>query len=110
MACAYSGIFGEPNEGAHRWRLGGLAAVDVLGTAGVAVLIAMAARHRSGGGVAMARAVALIFIILILAGIVAHEAFCVNTRLNATIFRRPWGAASASTPAPAPARVSPIPQ
>jgi hypothetical protein len=108
MACAYSGIFGEPNEGAHRWRLGGLAAVDVLGTAGVAVLIAMAARRRRDSGIAIAAA--LIFIILILAGIVAHEAFCVNTRLNAIIFRRPWGAASASTPAPASARVSPIPQ
>jgi len=109
MACAYSGIFGEPNEGAHRWRLGGLAAVDVLGTAGVAVLIAMAVRRRRDS-IAAARAAALIFIILILAGIVAHEAFCVNTRLNATIFRRPWGAASASTPVPAPARVPPIPQ
>ena len=31
MFCAYKDIFGEPNKGAHSYRVGGLAIVDVIG-------------------------------------------------------------------------------
>ena len=83
--CKYSDVFGAPGEGAHKYRVGGAAAVDLLATGGLAFLLTRYALRRTD-----ALAYALVFIFLILAGILAHEAFCANTRLNAAIFRRPW--------------------
>lgn len=83
--CEYSDVFGAPGEGAHKYRVGGAAAADLLATGGLAYLLTRYALRRTD-----ALAYALVFIVLILAGILAHEAFCVNTRLNAAIFGRPW--------------------
>ena len=83
--CKYSNVFGEPGKGLHRHRVNGLAAVDILATGGAAFLIARFALGRTGLMV-----YAIVFIILVLAAILVHEAFCVNTRLNATIFGRAW--------------------
>jgi len=83
--CEYSNAFGEPGEGSHGHRVGGLAAVDLLATGGAAYLLT---RYAFGGESLLAYA--LMFIILALAGVLAHEAFCVNTRLNAAIFGRTW--------------------
>lgn len=82
--CAYSGAFGAPGAGAHSLRVGGLAAVDLLATAG----LAWAGTRLAGrtGAVAFA----LVFLLLLIAGVIAHEAFCVDTRLNAAIFGREW--------------------
>lgn len=88
--CQYAGIFGAPDTGAHSLRVGGLAAVDLLATGGLAFLISRFGLRRPD-----AFAFVLVFVLLLLVGILAHEAFCVNTRLNAALFGRPW-----PTPAP----------
>ena len=98
--CRFSGAFGRPGEGAHRWRVGGLAAVDLAATAGAALLAARLAPGR--GGLAAA---GLALVVLLIAGVLAHEAFCVNTRLGAALFGRPWPgphprAAGAAPPPP----------
>lgn len=91
--CKYSGALGTPGKGIHSPRIGGLAAADLLLTAGLAYLI-------SWGGLGHPELLmfVIVFIILIIVAIAVHEAFCVNTRLNAAVFGRPWG----PTPARAP--------
>lgn len=89
--CKYANVFGAPNTGSHTYRIGGLAAVDLLATGGLAFLIA-----RYGVGKSDLQTVLIVFIILILIAIPMHEAFCVNTRLNAAIFGRKWPGASKS--------------
>ena len=37
-------IFGKPNEGVHKYRVGGLAIVDIIATGGIAVVIAWGMR------------------------------------------------------------------
>jgi hypothetical protein len=83
--CRYSGVFGEPGSGAHSYRLGGLAAVDLLATGGVSFLLT-----RYALGWSSCAGYLLVFVLLILVAIVVHEMFCVNTRLNSVIFDRPW--------------------
>jgi len=85
--CAYSNVFGEPGEGAHAFRLGGLAAVDLLATAALAYIGA-----RYGIGRVNAVTFVFAFLVLILTAVLVHEAFCVNTRLDAAIFGRDWPA------------------
>jgi hypothetical protein len=84
--CRFSGAFGRPGEGAHRWRVGGLAAVDLAATAGAALLGARLVAGRGG----LAAAALALAVLLLAAGVLAHEAFCVNTRLGAALFGRPW--------------------
>lgn len=83
--CTPSTALGVPGQGAHAYRIGGLAAVDLLATAGAAYL---ASRFVLGWHGLLA--VTLVFVVLMAAGVAAHEYFCVNTRLNAAIFGRPW--------------------
>ena len=78
-------MFGRPAEGAHRHRIGGLAAVDLIATAGAAVLLTRFALGQKNMVTGM-----LVFLVLIVLGILAHEAFCVDTRFNAFMFGRPW--------------------
>jgi hypothetical protein len=104
--CKYSNALGAPGQGLHAPRVAGLAAVDLLGTAGLAYLVTRyGLRHTS------AFAFALVFVILVLVGVLLHEAFCVDTRLNAALFGRPWplGEASrrgAAADAPGPSRAA----
>jgi hypothetical protein len=83
--CKYSNALGEPDKGVHALRIGGLAAVDLLLTAGLAYLVS---RHALGCHGVLA--FLLVFVMLILVAVALHEAFCVNTRLNALIFGRAW--------------------
>lgn len=83
--CKYSNVFGAPGEGSHKYRIGGLAAVDLIATAGLAFLLTRFAVRKKDF-----ISFFIVFIILILVGILAHEAFCVNTRFNATLFGRDW--------------------
>lgn len=78
--CRYRNALGEPGKGIHAPRLGGLAVADILLTTGLA-LLASKALHMS---------FIVVFLILVIVAIGLHEAFCVNTRLNALIFNRPW--------------------
>ena len=78
--CQYSKIFGEPNKGAHKYRIGGFAAVDLIGTGVIALLITFAFHNKN------LLTFILIFLILIISGILLHKAFCVNTKLNSIIY------------------------
>jgi hypothetical protein len=81
--CRHSDVFGKPREGPHRHRVSNFAIVDILATGGAAFLVTRSVLGRKD-----LLSYALVFIILILAGILFHEAFCVNTRLNSIIFGR----------------------
>lgn len=96
--CRFSDALGKPGEGAHAPRLAGLAAFDLLGTAGLAFLFARYGLRDSP----FVLAFVLVFIILVLVAITLHEAFCVNTRLNAFIFGREWPKKKSTTQRPRP--------
>lgn len=83
--CAYSDILGKPNEGIHSISVAGLAAVDLFLTAAGAFLINRAIfGHNTIFGRGIITLI-MIFIILIICGVFAHDLFCVNTRLNAAL-------------------------
>jgi len=83
--CKYSHALGTPGQGAHSWRVGGIAAFDVLLTVGLAGVITkfMTSTHTLG-------MFAKVFAVLIVIAVCIHEAFCVRTRFNAFLFGRPW--------------------
>ena len=83
--CRYSNVFGAPGGGAHKYRIGGLAAIDLIATGGLTFLVTRFALGRND-----LLAYTLVFLILMMAAILTHEAFCVNTQLNAKIFGRAW--------------------
>lgn len=83
--CRYSTLFGAPGRGAHSLRIGGLAAVDLLATAGLAWVLA-----RRALGASSLVVLVLVFVALVLASVLVHAAFCVDTRLTAAVFGRPW--------------------
>ena len=70
--CKYRDIFGRPGEGVHAFRIGGFAAVDVVLTVILAVIIAAAAGFGAIGAGAT-------FVALVAIGEVAHRMFCVDT-------------------------------
>lgn len=76
--CQYKDIFGKPNEGAHKHRLFGVAAVDLIGTVVISYLIARWLK----------KSFWLIFIIAMLLGVFLHKLFCVDTALNKKIFSK----------------------
>jgi hypothetical protein len=83
--CKYANALGTPGKGAHSVRVGGLAVVDLLLTAGLAATFT-----RFGLGRTDLLAFMLVFVLLMATAVAVHEAFCVNTQLNAWIFGRPW--------------------
>ena len=83
MTCPYREIFGRPGEGLHKYRIGGLAVVDLALTAGLAIAVA-----RTWLGALV------VFCLLLVLATATHEYFCVNTRLTAAVFGRPYGPAA----------------
>ena len=77
MPCPFSTtVFGAPNEGIHAARIGPFAAVDTVGTAVIALAIAMRLRPK-----AWARAFLPIFAVLMVLSVAVHRLFCVDTAL-----------------------------
>jgi hypothetical protein len=83
--CKYSHALGTPGKGAHSLRVGGIAIVDVLLTAGLAGAVTKLVTGR-----VTALALMIVFALLIILAVGLHEAFCARTRLNAWIFGRQW--------------------
>lgn len=75
--CKYKHIFGREREGIHRYRLFGLAIVDVLGTVLGGLLIARLFRWPYTWTV----------IGCFVAGMLLHALFCVETTLNTLVGR-----------------------
>jgi hypothetical protein len=69
-------MFGKPNEGMHRYRIMGLAAVDIGASIILAVVVA------DFMNISLLQAVLLVTV----AGIGLHRLFCVDTALNVKLF------------------------
>ena len=67
--CQYRDLFGEPNQGIHQYRFGGVAVVDLLETFVLAYLTTLATR--------IPLAITLVSWLLI--GFAFHLLFCVQT-------------------------------
>jgi hypothetical protein len=93
MACKYANVFGAPTTGAHKYRVGGFAIVDILGTVGIAYLINKAIKPKNNS-----TSFLIVLVILIIAGILMHKLFCVNTRFNSIIFNDQWPPVSTIPP------------
>ncbi len=76
--CDYKNAFGKPREGLRKYRIGDLAAADLLFTAAGAYSLS-----RLGGWPFLA-----VLIVLIVVAVFVHEAFCVDTAFNAFLFGR----------------------
>ena len=83
--CKYSNMFGTPKTGAHATRIGNIAVIDLSLTI-IGALIITKFYYSTTDLKTFVKVLAG----LILLGIVAHELFCVNTRLNSLIFNRPF--------------------
>lgn len=83
--CKYSDALGKPGKGIHKFRVGGLAAADLVLTGALAALIS-----RKGFHTKSVIALLFVFVILLVIAVALHEAFCVKTQLNAWIFGRPF--------------------
>lgn len=77
MLCEYSDIFGKPGEGSHAYRIFNLAIVDLFGTIFVAFLLSKYYPKYN---------FVTYLALLLLLGIIMHKIFCVETRLNKSIF------------------------
>lgn len=75
--CEYKDIFGEVGKGLHKYRIFGFAAVDIIATIVVAIIINWLIPKFN---------FLLLLIILFLLGIIVHKLFCVPTALNNMIF------------------------
>jgi hypothetical protein len=78
-SCPYKNIFGKPGEGPHKHRIFGVAAVDLLGTVLIAVLIGMWKKYSIVG-------IAALFIGLMILSLILHRLFCVETTLTKKVF------------------------
>lgn len=74
--CKYKNIFGEPGTGAHKYRIAGIAIVDVILTILFGILIS----YFSGWSIYT------VLIILFISGIIIHRLFCVRTRIDKLLF------------------------
>ncbi len=79
--CKYKDVLGVPNQGFHSARLFGFARNDILGTFGIAFIIAFIFYRNS-----LLKSFIIISIILFVLAIFLHRLFCVNTTLNKKIF------------------------
>ncbi len=76
MFCEYKDIFGKPNTGAHSYRVGNIAIVDVIFT----IIGAYVLNYFLKIGLLK------VTIILFILGIIMHKLFCVDTTINKLIF------------------------
>jgi len=78
-SCPYKNIFGKPGEGPHKHRIFGVAAVDLIGTVILAILIGMWKRYSILETV-------LLFIGIMILSLILHRLFCVETTLTKKVF------------------------
>ena len=74
--CKYKNIFGEPNTGAHSYRLFNLAIVDIIATIILGIIISFVFKQPF----------IITLVILFILGIIFHKLFCVNTTINNLLF------------------------
>ena len=69
--CKYKNIFGEPNEGIHKYRILNIAIIDLLFTILIALIIKYYYNYN----------IFLIILILLIISIIFHKLFCVKTTI-----------------------------
>ena len=74
--CPYKNLFGSPGKGAHSYRLGGIAVVDVVLTLLVAALLSWYWDWSFG----------LVVTLLFVAGVILQRLFCVRTTVDRLLF------------------------
>lgn len=74
--CKYKSIFGDPNTGAHSYRIFNLAIVDVGATVVVAYLISLYSNYNFW----------TLLLVLFITGIIMHRMFGVKTTIDKLIF------------------------
>jgi len=79
--CQYSDIFGKPGEGLHKYRIFGMAAVDLILTFVLALLISWLYKYPI-----VSIETVIIFLSLMVLAVIVHRLFCVKTALNNAIF------------------------
>lgn len=77
--CQYKNIFGKPNEGAHKYRLGPFAAVDLIGTFALAMMLCWLLNYPDSVSSVQLDQFVLVFLALLLLGESMHIMFCVST-------------------------------
>lgn len=80
--CRFKEIAGKPREGVHKYRFMGIAIYDFLATAIFAIVCA----YFVPGNYSYVTKFGAILTASIIAGIIVHRLFCVNTALNVAIF------------------------
>lgn len=76
--CEYKDLFGKPNEGSHAYR------IPVLDLAAVDVIMTVAVSY--GASYYFNYSFLIVLLVFIIAGIVSHKLFCVDTTVNTFIF------------------------
>ena len=76
----YRDIFGKPNQGAHSYRIGPFATVDLLGTLLIGGILGYYLVSPDVSGIISG------FIILMMIAIILHYMFGVDTALNVMLF------------------------
>lgn len=76
MLCQYKNIFGEPNKGVHKYRLFGIAIIDLLLTIILAFCISYFFSFNFF----------IVFFILMILAIILHKLFCVQTTIDKLLF------------------------
>lgn len=74
--CKYANIFGQPNEGVHKYRVFDFAIVDIICTILAGYLISKYFN----------KSLFLTILFMFIIAIFVHELFCVKTRLNTLLF------------------------
>jgi hypothetical protein len=77
MLCDYKDVFGKPNEGVHKYRIFGVAAIDVIATLVFAWWLSLVFKTIGFAYIAIG-AFSL--------GIFMHRVFCVRTTVDKLIF------------------------
>jgi hypothetical protein len=76
MSCKYAALAGIPGQGAHSYRIAGVAAFDL----GLTLILAYAFHRLFGIGYWFA------LLLSLLLGVVAHRLFCVRTAVDRLLF------------------------
>ena len=83
--CKYKGIFGNPNEGLHKYRMFNVAIFDVISTIIVGIIIyqfIIINIFKMQNTIKLWMVLAILFI----SGIFAHIVFCVRTTIDKLLF------------------------
>lgn len=75
--CQFRNSLGRPRQGVHAFRMGGLAAADVLGTIALALMLHYFLPKWP---------LLLCLVVVFGLGVLCHRIFCVNTTLDLLLF------------------------